>query len=237
MRDEQFMVPRSLREQYYRDGYWRSEDLWASFATVAALRGEAIALVEGDRQITFANLHRDAERFGQALRGSGIRADEIVVVYGRHCLESSIAILGCAHAGVVVALLPHMFSTEQIRGVLDNCNAAGLVALGDPAEMVRAVQAGGARQLKAFIVADSAAAAGTPEVSWSQFLRSGNSLTSAHEPQGADELALLTFSSGTTGEPKGVMHSANTIRFTVDTYAHYPHHTGPIREWRVQRGL
>ena len=221
MRDEQFMVPRSLREQYYRDGYWRSEDLWASFATVAALRGEAIALVEGDRQITFANLHRDAERFGQALRGSGIRADEIVVVYGRHCLESSIAILGCAHAGVVVALLPHMFSTEQIRGVLDNCNAAGLVALGDPAEMVRAVQAGGARQLKAFIVADSAAAAGTPEVSWSQFLRSGNSLTSAHEPQGADELALLTFSSGTTGEPKGVMHSANTIRFTVDTYAHY----------------
>jgi len=26
-------------------------------------------------------------------------------------------------------------------------------------------------------------------------------------------------------------------RLRLDTYAHYPHHTGPIREWRVQRGL
>ena len=221
MIDEQFLIPRSLREQYYRDGHWRSEDLWTSFAAEAAACSEGTALVDGDRHITFANLRRDAERFSQALHSRGIGAGEIVVVYGRHCLESSIAILGCAHAGVVVALLPHMFSTEQIRGILDNCEARGFVALGEPAEVVRGLQAGRGRPLAAFVVADSATTEEAFEVAWSRFLTCGDSLTSPHRTRGADELALLTFSSGTTGEPKGVMHSANTIRFTVETYARY----------------
>jgi len=221
MIDEQFLLPRSLRERYYRDGYWCSDDLWTSFAAIAALRAEATALVDGDRLITFAELRRDAERFGHALRSRGVGAGEIVVVYGRHCLESSIAILGCAHAGAVVALLPHMFSTEQIGGILDNCSSRALVALGDSGEVVRAIQAGRARPLAAFVVADSAAAGAELETKWSRFLTSGDALTSPRQRRGADELALLTFSSGTTGEPKGVMHSANTIRFTVETYARY----------------
>ena len=221
MIDQQFLLPRSLREQYYREGYWRAEDLWTSFAAMAASRAAATALVDGDRRISFADLQRNAERFGQALRSSGVSPGDVVVVHGRHCIESSIAILGCAHAGTVVALLPHMFSTEQIRAILDNSKARVLVALGEPAEVLRALEAGRGCLLAAFVAADSAATHDAFEKSWSRFLALGDSLNSPHQPSGPEDLALLMFSSGTTGEPKGVMHSANTIRFAVETYARY----------------
>jgi len=221
MTDERFLVPHSLREQYYREGYWRDEDLWTSFATIAKSRAVATALVDGDRRITFADLRRDAERFGQSLRSIGVGAGDVVVVHGRHCIESSIAILGCAHAGAVVALLPHMFSTEQIRAILDNSNARVVVALGESAEVARAAEAVRGWPLAAFIVADYAATGEVLAKTWSRFLTSADSLTSPHHPSAPDDLALLMFSSGTTGEPKGVMHSANTIRFAVETYARY----------------
>ena len=221
MTDEQFLLPHLLREQYYHRGYWRAEDLWTSFAVIAASRAAATALVDGDRHITFADLRRDAERFGQALRSSGVSRGDVVAVHGRHCIESSIAILGCAHAGAVVALLPHMFSTEQIRAILDNSKARVLVALGESAEVLRALEAGRGWPLAAFVAADSVATHDAFEKTWSRFLASGDSLSSPHQPGGPDDLALLMFSSGTTGEPKGVMHSANTIRFAVESYARY----------------
>ncbi len=223
--DEQFTLPAALRAQYYQAGHWRSEDLWTSFATVVAGHPHATALIDGERQVSFADLQREAERFSAALQEQGVTAGQVVAVHGRHCVESAIAILGCAHAGVVVALLPHMFSPEQIRAILDNSEARALVALGEQAEVARAQEATRGRQLAAFIVADPPRAAEAPPdrtaVTWSAFLASGNARKASHQSRPADELALLMFSSGTTGEPKGVMHSSNTARFAAETYGRY----------------
>ena len=183
--DEQSTLPAALRAQYYQAGHWRSEDLWTSFATVVAGRPHATALIDGDRQVSFADLQREAERFSDALQEQGVTAGQVVAVHGRHCVESAIAILGCAHAGVVVALLPHMFSTEQIRAILDNSEARALVALGEPAEVARAQEATRGRQLAAFIVADPARAAEAPPdrtaVTWSAFLASGDARKASHQ--------------------------------------------------------
>ena len=176
--DDRFILPAVLREQYYRAGQWRSEDLWTSFVAVAARRPQATAFVDGERRITFAALGREAERFSCALREQGLKPGDVAVIHGRHCIESNISILGGAHSGVVVALLPHLFSTDQIRGVLDNTGARVLVSLGEPAEVERARQATRERPLAAFVVADTAKASDAPAdgsvTTWSAFLTSGD---------------------------------------------------------------
>lgn len=219
--DETFGLAADLQGRYYQHGYWRQEDLWTSFETIARQRAFAIAFVEERQQITFEELQRAAERFGAALRARGIRPGEAVVIHGRHCLESVIGILGCAHAGVVATLLPHMFSVEQIRVTIDTASARALVALGEPAEVARAHEAACASGVGLFVAADAAPLLEPPFVRWNSFLALADQAPARHEPRSADELALLLFSSGTTGEPKGVMHSANTVRFTVETYARY----------------
>ena len=223
--DDQFILAAELREQYYRAGHWRAEDLWTSFVAVVARQRAAIAFVDGERQVSFDDLRRQAEQFSGALQRRGLEPGQVVVIHGRHCIESNIAILGCAHAGVVVALLPHMFSTEQIRAILDNTDARILIALGEPNEVERSAEATRGRPMAAFVVADSTQAGAVPAdraaVAWTAFLESGDVEMPLQQPRPADELVLLMFSSGTTGEPKGVMHSSNTVRFTVEAYSRY----------------
>ncbi len=220
-----FTLPEAIRARYYAAGYWRDQDLWSSFEDVVAGNTGRTAFIDGDRQLTFDELHSQAARFGRALRASGILPGEVVAVHGRHGLESTIAIMGCAHAGVVVALLPHMFATDQLRAILANCSARAVVALGEPAEVERSKSAVRGMDVAAFVVADpvdGASPAGSEaSLAWSEFLCRGDSADWRPQPRAADDLVLLMFSSGTTGEPKGVMHSTNTVRFAVEAYSRH----------------
>jgi acyl-CoA synthetase (AMP-forming)/AMP-acid ligase II len=219
-----FALPATVRERYYTAGYWRREDLWDSFAAVVVRHPQATAFIEGDRKIRFDELMHNAASFGRALRARGLQPGDVVAIHGRHCLESVVAIMGCACAGFVVALLPHMFGTEQIGAILDNAAARALIALGEESEVQRAAEAVRGRGLLAFVVADfsgSSIPTGASACSWRALMQLPPPASVAREPRAAEDLALLLFSSGTTGEPKGVMHSANTVRFTVETYARY----------------
>ena len=212
-----FALSQELRAQYYAAGCWRDEDFWTSFEKVAARNPQATAFIEGDRSITFGELAAQARRFGAAALGRGLAPGDVLVVHGRHCIESTIAILGCAWARLVVALLPHMFSVEQIRVTIDTAGARAIVGLGEPAEVERVRTAAEASKLALVVVRDESAGSGTAQ-SWSAFISGGEGPTN-RAPMAADDLALLLFSSGTTGTPKGVMHSSNTLRFATETYA------------------
>jgi acyl-CoA synthetase (AMP-forming)/AMP-acid ligase II len=222
---DRFALPDALRAAYYDAGDWRAGDLWSSFEAIAATHRAATAFVDRERSITFEELQRAAERLGRALLAGGLAPGDVAAIHGRHSLESAIAVMGCANAGVVPALLPHMFSTEQIRAILDLSGARLLFALGDPPEEERSRAATRAAHQAALVVTGSPARADSVDqqgvLSWDEFIERGNGQPSPRVPRSADELALLVFSSGTTGEPKGVMHSANTARFAVEAYARY----------------
>jgi cyclohexanecarboxylate-CoA ligase len=217
-----FGLPRDLQRQYYECGHWRTQSFWSSIVAVVEARPGAVAFVEGDRTITFARLREQAEQLGHAFLAAGLQPGDAIAVHGRHCLESTITIAACAYVGLVPALLPHMFATDQIRGILQNSNARLLVSLGEPQEVERALRARDAGTLLRTVVADATTVVEDGCIQWSAFLASGASQSPpAPATVDPDALSLLIFSSGTTGEPKGVMHSTNTLRFAVEAYARF----------------
>src|ERR1700722_10174393 len=218
---ERFALPQALRNQYYSAGYWRSDDLWTSFQNIVAAAPHTVAFIEGDRYVTFNELMIQAESFSRAAAARGLVAGDVLLIHGRQCIEAMIAIMGCAYGGLVAGLLPHMFSTEQIRGIIDNTSARGIVGLGEPAELGRVLDAATAASLETIVLPDGREIPEGPGLAWSAFMAVGNGGNEPRAPMSADDLILLTFSSGTTGAPKGVMHSSNSIRFTVESYARY----------------
>jgi acyl-CoA synthetase (AMP-forming)/AMP-acid ligase II len=120
-----------------------------------------------------------------------------------------------------VAILPPMFSARQIGEIIASTQARAVVGLGEPVEIERVVEAARTQRLQTVVSLD-AYARGSGTTAWSDFLNSATPIRErkAHSP---DVPSLLIFSSGTTGAPKGVIHSTNTLRYTVEAYSKLQH--------------
>jgi len=206
------------RARYYAEGWWRDEDLWTVVARHGRERPTQLAFAVEERQCRFDELLREAERFGRGLAARGVRPGEVVIIHGRNSIETVIALLGCAWAGAVMAGVPPMFTAAQLTSVAGNAAARAVICLGDPRELAEALQGARAAASVTLVVApDAVAVEGV--AAWSAVLAAGDTWPGARATVGADELALLAYSSGTTGAPKGVMHSANTVRYAIEQRA------------------
>lgn len=216
--DDHTSYSQSSAAEYYANAYWKKQDLWTSFADCAALNPYRVAFVEDDKQILFRDLLDASKRLARGLRTHGVGPGDVVVIHGRNTIESVQAMLACAYVGAVMTPIPPMFSVAQLTAVCESSHARMLIALVGPKDLTRSIAAAQAAQVKLVVVADADHGA-TPSglLAWSDLF--GESPAEERENMNADALALLVYSSGTTGAPKGVMHSANTARYAIEQRA------------------
>lgn len=201
----------SRRDVYYREGHWRNEDLWTTISAVAAAQRDAIAFQHDDRAVSFSELILRAQEIGAGLVQNDIVAGDAVVIHARNNIESAVALAACAWLGAIAVPLPPMFTSSQIQAVCASAGAKAIFCLGKSAEVACAVAAACDSAIPLIVVPnDQSGLTGT--ISWNDLL--GGPLL-ARQVQNPDNLALLVYSSGTTAAPKGVMHSANTVRYAA----------------------
>ncbi len=199
-------------DRYYAEGYWRAGDLWGDFAACADARPDKVALILDDRRITYDELRRAAVALSARLAAGSVRPGDVVVLLGRHSIEAAVALLGCLHRGVVLAPLPPMFNVTQLSALSRQTRAKAIVCFGGDKEIERCHEV--AHEVEQLIVLrpetlDELIAEDAPD---------------EREPRGADDLAMVMHSSGTTSAPKGIAHSSNTLRYATE---------GICRRWQL----
>ncbi|MFZ9086964.1 MAG: AMP-binding protein, partial [Steroidobacteraceae bacterium] len=169
----------------------------------ASLRPDAPALTFGSQTWSFEQLHAGSARVGRALQAEGVRQGDRVAMLARNCAESFELLFACNMVGAVLVGLNWRLSAREMAAIVTDAAPKVLVVapedeplLGDlPAE-----QAAGVRIVRL----------GRDYEQW----RDGANPEDPGHAGAPDEVALLLYTSGTTGLPKGVMITHEGLSYT-----------------------
>ncbi|HKS89865.1 MAG TPA: class I adenylate-forming enzyme family protein [Stellaceae bacterium] len=209
--------------RYYEADLWRQDTLYMLLQRHAAERPGAFALRDGARRFTWAALVDLVDAVAADLASAGLKRGERVAVWLPNRAETVAVFLACSRNGYVCNPSLHQnYRVDEIVELVARTRAAALFAQpgygADAASAdIFAAVAGrpGLRRIYA-LEGDPAGVVPFPEPSTARPLPpvDGN----------PDKIVYLAFTSGTTGTPKGVMHSDNTLlangRAMVEDWGH-----------------
>ena len=169
----------------------------ALLARQAAARPEAVYALaaEGSAALTFGQLAQDAQAVAAWLRAHGSQPGDVVSVVMPNGLQTLRILLGAMAGGWCVNPINLLAQAEQLGYVLAHSDCRVVFVSPEREALVRAQLAGLAREVAVIVTAARADAIPAP---------AGVAPAPTVEPA-PDALALLMYTSGTTGTPKGVM--------------------------------
>jgi malonyl-CoA/methylmalonyl-CoA synthetase len=169
------------------------------FHDTAGRCGEQTALTVDDETITHGDLDRLAARAGGWLRARGIGPEERVVLCGSNSLNFVVAYLGVLRAGGVVVPAGAGLTESELRHFVEDSGAAYALAQGGALDRLKSISRGDT-PLRSVVALEEEEAPDTPSLR--QAISEGEPLQPGNT--GSDDTAMLAYTSGTTGRPKGV---------------------------------
>ena len=209
--------PQTARE-YYREGLWQQHTLYSLLRDHASSRPAAFALRDAAHRLNWRDLLAWVDSVAEDLHLAGVRRGERVSMRVPSRVESVVTLLACSRNGYVCNPSMHQnYTTGEVLQLLERVQCRALVAqsgygtdAGRRDIFAEAAQLAGMRRV--YRLASRAEPA--PHVASGghafppQRLAQPPSLPPDLNP---DKITYLAFTSGTTGTPKGVMHSDNTL--------------------------
>jgi acyl-CoA synthetase len=202
--------------QFYAAGYWRSDTLYRMFRASAERTPERFVLRDSNARLTFGAAREWVDALAQDLHDAGIRPGDRVSIWLPTRVETALIFLACSRMGYVCNTSLHRdYTCGDIIALLERAGSAAFFAQpgygADGASKDIFLMAAALPRLKKVYNI----AALKSEMSESERPVGLGDLSPARAAIPAstnpDCIIYLAFTSGTTGQPKGVMHSDNTI--------------------------
>lgn len=183
----------------------------------AKKQGDATALIAGESRVTYAQLHATAQRFAGGLLRLGVQPGQHVALMLPNVPHFSIAYFGTHYAAGTVVPLNVMLQPDEIAYHLEDSDAAAMVVWEDYLEHAQAAL-GRVRGCKHLIVCkrnptDPTAPAGA--VSMAALLQGAPPVTDLPDTM-PDDTAVILYTSGTTGRPKGAELTHFNLLFNAE---------------------
>ena len=183
---------------------------------------DKIALVCGERRLTYAEIDEKANRVANALKNMGVSRGDRVALFMQNSVELVIGIFAVLKADAVFVVINPTTKPDKLVYILNNCAVTCLFF--SPQQKM---DWGEIRQhcpsLKAFVLThgESIHLSENKNVYlFDEILKTSPS--NRPIPKNIDlDLACLIYTSGSTGEPKGVMSDHSNIIFAVDSITSY----------------
>ena len=175
-----------------------------------AEHGDVTAVVEGDFSATFAELAAAAERVATGLRERGVRPGDRVVTQLPNWWESVVVSWGTFLAGAVLVPVVPIYRTHEMRFIISQVQPRAVIA---PAWFRSYPHAAELRTVIDELGVGAAVLSVRGETPGAEALDA--LLDQTTEPSEAasrpDDIAVILYTSGTTSQPKGVLHSHQTL--------------------------
>lgn len=206
--------------RYRALGAWRDHPVGAYLTRAAALWPDAPAVVDGELRLTFAEIDRQVAAASAALHAHGIGQDDVVSFQLPNRAEAVVLFQAIMRVGAVANPIVPIYRGHELRFILGQARSRivfvpgryrgfdypglyeGLV--GELPELRDVVVVGETEDREATF-------------SWEAFLESAGpepeATVRALPAPDPDQVCLLLYTSGTTADPKGALHTHNTLVF------------------------
>ena len=180
-------------------------------------RAAAPAFADATRRLSYGDLHAASHRFASALTAAGVGRERRVALLMLDTVDFPAAFWGCLRAGVVAVPVNTLLPPSIASHILADCRAEAVVIA---ASLLRALAPSLAAlpALRHVIVVGDAPDLPKDALRLDAFLARGSE-SAETVIASPDEIAVWFYSSGSTGNPKGVRHVHSSLRATADTYA------------------
>lgn len=219
------------RERMIKEGYWHDrtindylDDCLNSCPDKLAL---AATEVESDttKRFTYHELVRMADRIAVGLSRLGVGRNDVVSCQLPNWWQFTLTYLACSRIGAIMNPLMHIFRERELSFMLKHGESKVLIVpqtfRGFGYENMAIALQPNLPDLQTVVViggkGDNSFEALLSGPAWETTPNAQDVLT-RHRPS-PDDITQLLYTSGTTGEPKGVMHSANSLTANIVPYA------------------
>lgn len=152
----------------------------------------------------FKKVHLLASFLGSQKLGHGKK----IAVMSESCSEYPLAVLSILKAGCIVVPIDYKLSSTEISSILNHCECDAIFVGIHEKDLWNEVQAGLNHQMQSFSLDDENGV---------HSLCEGQIIHKTYPKRSDDDMALLVYTSGTTGNPKGVMLSLRNILCQMDS--------------------